>query len=68
VESETDDLGTRMTSAESSITQNANNIALKVSQDGVISSINQSPETIKISASKVNIEGAVTFSSFDSTL
>ena len=68
VESETDSLGTRMTSAESSITQNANNITTKVSKDGVISSINQSAETIKISASKVNIEGAVTFSSFDSTL
>lgn len=68
VESETDSLGTRMTSAESSITQNANNIALKVSQDGVISAINQSAESILISASKVDIQGAVSFSSLDSTL
>ena len=64
VESETDDLGTRMSSAESSITQNANNIALKVSADGVISSINQSPEQITISADKVNIAGAAIFDSY----
>jgi len=68
VESTTSSLGSRMTTAESAITQNADNINLKVSKDSVISEINQSPETIKISASKVNIEGAVTFSSFDSTL
>ena len=68
VESETDSLGTRMTSAESSITQNANNIQSKVSQDGVISAINQSAESILISASKVDIQGAVSFSSLDSTL
>lgn len=63
VESETDDLGTRMSSAESSITQNANNINLKVSKDSVISEINQSSESITISADKVNIEGATIFSS-----
>lgn len=63
VESETDDLGTRITSAESSITQNANNINLKVSKDSVISEINASPESITISADKVNIEGATIFSS-----
>ncbi|MBO1515059.1 phage tail spike protein [Metabacillus bambusae] len=60
-------LKARMSSAESSITQNANNINLKVSKDGVISSINQTAETIKIAASKIDINGAVTFSSFDST-
>ena len=64
VESTTDSLGTRMSSAESSITQNANNIALKVSADGVISSINQSPEQITISADKVNIAGAAIFDSY----
>lgn len=62
VESTTDDLGTRMTSAESSITQNADNINLKVSKDSVISEINASPESITISADKVNIEGATIFS------
>ena len=39
VESETDSLGTRMTSAESSITQNADNIALMVTVDGTSSSL-----------------------------
>lgn len=52
----------RITSAESSITQNADNINLKVSKDSVISEINQSSESITISADKVNIEGATIFS------
>jgi len=43
-------------------------VSSKVGNDEVISKINQSAETIKISASKVNIEGAVTFSSFDTDL
>lgn len=37
-------------------------INLKVSKDGVISSINLSPEAITISAAKVNIEGATVIS------
>lgn len=61
-------LKNRLSAAESSITQNADNIELKVSKDGVISSINQSEEEIKISASKVNIEGAVTFTSLNTAL
>jgi hypothetical protein len=40
----------------------------KVEQDGVISSINQTAEAIKINASKVDITGAVTFNSFDSDM
>ena len=48
---------TRISSAESSIIANANEIELKVSKNGVISSINQSAETIKISAGKVIIGG-----------
>lgn len=56
----TDDLGTRMSAAESSITQNADNIELKVSKDGVISSINQSSESVTISADKVTLAGGVT--------
>ena len=63
VESTTGDLGTRLTSAESSITQNADNIELKVSKDGVIASINESPESITISAEKVNIAGSASFTS-----
>lgn len=49
-------LGERVSTAESSITQNANNIALKVSKDGVMSAIEQSPETIKIKANRVDID------------
>lgn len=61
----TDALGARMTSAESSITQNAENINLKVSKDGVISSINQSAESVKIQASKVEIDGTAIFTNSD---
>lgn len=53
-------LAGRVTTAESNITQNANNIALKVSKDGVISSINQSAESVTINAGKINLVGAVT--------
>lgn len=48
-------------SAESSITQLADNIELKVEKNGVISSINQSPEKITIDAKRVDINGAVEF-------
>ena len=68
VESETSDLGTRMSSAESSITQNASNIALKVDKNGVISSINQTPESITIDANKVNLVGNVSFNMFNTAL
>lgn len=47
----------------SSISQNATNITLKVSKNGVISSINQTPESATISASKINLSGYVTVSS-----
>jgi hypothetical protein len=57
-----DALGNRVTTAESSITVNADNIALKVSKNGVISSINQTPESITISASRINLSGYVTAS------
>lgn len=42
-----------------SITQNANNIALKVSKDGIVSSINMSPESIVINANKIDIKGVL---------
>lgn len=51
----------RITSAESSITQNATNIALKVDADGVIGAINLSSETAQIQASKVEIDGTAVF-------
>lgn len=61
-----DAMGNRVSSAESSINVNADNIELKVSKDGVISSINQSAESITISASRVNLSGYVTASEFSS--
>lgn len=54
---------TRVTEAESKITQNANNINLRVEKNGVISAINQSSETVAIDASKINLNGYVTVSS-----
>ena len=49
------------------ITINSDNINLKVSKDGVISSINQTPESITIQASKVNLVGYVTMSDLNAT-
>ncbi|MED3785510.1 phage tail spike protein [Geobacillus stearothermophilus] len=62
----TEELDGRLTTAESQITQQANQISLTVRKDGVISAINQSPEQIAISASKINLTGAVTISSLAS--
>ena len=50
----------RITAAESSITQQAAEIALTVKKDNVISSINQSAESVTIQASKIKLEGLVT--------
>lgn len=50
----------RITVAESKITQNADNIELRVEKSGVISAINQSAESITIDATKVNLSGYVT--------
>lgn len=63
-----DDLSGRVTSAEAAIKVNADNIDLKVSKDGVISSINASAEGVaiaasklaKITADKINLEGYTT--------
>ncbi|WP_245902298.1 phage tail spike protein [Gracilibacillus dipsosauri] len=57
---EFDNLTGRVSSAESTITQHSNQIATKVEEDGVISAINQTPESIRIQASKLNLVGAVT--------
>jgi hypothetical protein len=54
-----DTLEDRVDSAEASIEVNADNIELKVSKNGVISAINQTAESITISASKINLEGLV---------
>lgn len=44
---------------ESRIMQTANEVSSKVSRNGVISAINQSAESIKIQASKINLDGNV---------
>ena len=62
---ETSNIESRVSIAESSITQNAENIELKVNKNGVISSINQSSESVKIQASKVQIDGTAIFTNED---
>lgn len=61
VDAQISGLNTRVSTAESSITQLADQIALKVEKNGVISAINQTAEQIKIQASKVDLSGYVTF-------
>ena len=51
----------RVSTAESSITQNAEAIEAKVSQDGVIAAINLSAEGARIQASKVEIDRTAIF-------
>lgn len=55
VSSQAEDIG----NMKSSITQMNNEIDLKVDANGIISSINMSPETIAIQADKINLTGAV---------
>lgn len=50
----------RVGSAEATLSIHADEISTKVSKNGVISAINQSPEQITINASKINLVGAVT--------
>ena len=50
---------------QSSITQNANQIALKVSKGDISSTINQTAQSVLISASKINLEGYVTATELD---
>ena len=66
--SDVDSLTGRVSTAESTITQHSSAIEAKVSKDGVIAAINLSTEqsggsAVKISADKVNIEGATIFTS-----
>ena len=51
----------------SSITQTASQIELKVGKGEIISSINQTAEEITINASKINLSGYVTASTFNAT-
>lgn len=50
-----------------SFTVMSDNINAKVAKGSVISEINQSPETIKINAPRINLEGYVTASQFSAT-
>ncbi|SDX62991.1 phage tail spike protein [Salimicrobium album] len=56
-----DSIGRRVGSAESSITQQADEIDRRVRKDDVISVINQTPELVRISANKLNLEGYAKF-------
>jgi len=66
--SASDDNADAIDTAESRITANASAIELKVSKNGVVSAINQTAETIKISASKINLDGYVTASNLAATI
>ena len=52
------------TTLSSKITQNAEEISLRVEKGSVISSINQTAEQITISASKISLEGIVTANNY----
>lgn len=56
-----DPLTTRMESAEASIKINEQGIESKVSKGDIISTINQSEETITISARRIDFNGSATF-------
>lgn len=65
-------ISTRLSTAESSIKQNATNITSKVSVTdytgkNIASMINQQADNISISASKINLKGAVTTDSIATT-
>lgn len=62
------DLNGQMSSVQSSITQLADEIDLKVSKDGVISAINLSPEGVKIQGDKIDILGNAVFSDLTGTV
>lgn len=63
-----DELGNRVSLAEASITVNAEAITSKVSKDGVVSAINQTPESVTISAGKINLSGYVTASQLNAEI
>jgi len=58
---------TAITNTVTSSTTYINAMGAKVATNAIISSINQTAEAIKISATKIDITGAVTFSSFDTS-
>lgn len=66
--SELNDLGDRVTTAEASIAVNAEGISLKVGRGEVISAINQTAESIRISAARIDLSGYVTASQLSAAL
>jgi len=63
-----EDVSGQMDSMASQIKQTADEVSINVvKKDGVLASINASSEGVKIQGSKVDIEGQVTFSSFDNS-
>lgn len=68
VTSDVSSLRSRVSTAESRISQTSSEISSKVSKNGVISAINQSPESIKIQARNIDLTGDVSLKgSFTST-
>lgn len=65
---ELDQLGNRVTTAESTLTVQAGQIESRVRKDGVISSINQTAEAVKIKAGKIDLDGYVTASAFSAEI
>lgn len=63
-----DALGNRVSTAESELIVQAGQISTKVSENGVISSINQTAEEIKIQANRINLSGYVTASTFEAEM
>lgn len=54
-----DGIDDRLETAESTITQHADEIESKVSKNGIISTINQSPESVVIDAMRINVADLV---------
>lgn len=59
LESRISSLDSNYNSLSTRITQTANEVSSKVSKNGIISQINQSPESVRIQASKINLDGNV---------
>lgn len=55
----------RISTVESTLSVQADQISSKVSKDGVISSINQTSESVTINAAKINLSGYVTASQME---
>lgn len=67
-EETTDLLDGRLQTAEAVLTVQAEEISSKVSKDGVISSINQTAEAIRIQAKRIDLSGYVTVSELDAAV